>query len=82
MFVEMVLPRSHQGVHRSAMEGIAQGNDRAAAFAVAVAGILPGDLEHTLVGLRARVCKKYPGKARALAEFFSKPGGGLGIVQV
>ena len=70
------------GGHGPAVEGVVQGDDGAAALAVFVKAVLPGQLDHGFVGLCAGVAKEHLVHARAGAEFFRQLGAGLGVVEV
>ena len=77
-----VLPCGGEGGDGPAVEGVVQGDDGAAAFAVLVKAILPGHLDHGLVGLGPGVAEEHLGQAGAGAQLPSQQGAGLGVEQV
>ena len=80
--VEVVLAGGLQGGDGAAMEGICQRNDGGAALAVLVKGVLPGQLDHALVGLGAGIPEEHAGHAAALHQLLRQLGIGRSIEQV
>ena len=64
------------------MEGVVQRDDGGTVFAVLVKAVLPGQLDHALVGFAAAIGKKDAALTGALAQDLGKAGGGLGVEEV
>ena len=78
----MVLPGGLQRGDGPPVEGVFQGNDGGPALAVLLIGVLPGGLDHALVGLRAGVAeegRRHPGGGDQLGGQLCV---GLGVEQV
>ena len=80
--MEHVLAGGGQGGDGPAMEGVLQGDDGASACAVFVIGILPAELNHTLVCLTAAVGKEGALHAGAGGELMGQLDIGLRVEQV
>ena len=63
-----LLARGHQGGDGAAVKGVVQGDDGGTAFAILIKTVLSCQLDHTLVGLSAAVCKKRTAHTSTLAQ--------------